>query len=475
MGSVWLAEHIELGTRVAVKLMDPGLAANPEGIGRFKREAQAAANLDSPNIVRVFDYGIDSGNPYIAMELLKGESLAERLARLGRIDAASMANIYMQVGKAITKAHEAGIVHRDLKPDNIFLVADDDGDLAKVIDFGIAKRTSLVPGPLSAVQTQTGAMLGTPYYMSPEQASGSKNIDYRTDIWSLGIIAFECITGQRPYESDSLGALVLAICTGEPRVPSRYAPVPAGFDGWFARCAARDPTDRFQSTREAAAALWSVCTSAGDLSAFDRVSAAPAMSRGTSAVEAATSPRSDLATPNQRAALTQAGAVALTISGLKKPPNKSRFVMLIGLTGLVLVGAVTALGAWLRLDAPSKHDAGQPTALAGSTAAMSEPTITAMVVPAPLAVNPKVDASAAAPPAIVAPITERASAPAVKTSPVAQPNTPTSPKVAPPKTPTVNAPTPVAAAPVAVVPAEKPAPAAVTAPPKPANPFATRQ
>lgn len=210
MGSVWLAEHLELGTCVAVKLMDPELAATNVGLGRFKREAQAAASLDSPNIVRVFDFGIEGDTPYIVMELLKGESLGQRLQRVGSLELRSLISIYGQLGKAITKAHELGIVHRDLKPDNIFLVPDDDSDIAKVIDFGIAKRTLLAPGQITGVETRTGAMLGSPVYMSPEQASGSKDVDFRTDIWSLGIIAFECITGKRPYVSDSLGGLANA-------------------------------------------------------------------------------------------------------------------------------------------------------------------------------------------------------------------------------------------------------------------------
>jgi len=260
MGSVWRADDLTLDSQVAVKLIDPNIASSTEALGRFKREAQAAAALRSVHVVQILDHGFDSENglPFIAMELLEGESLAARLTRLRRLPAMDTADILSQVARALTRAHEKGIVHRDLKPDNIFLVREGENEIAKVLDFGIAKRTGAL-GDTGGVKTNTGAMLGTPYYMSPEQALGQSSIDYRTDIWSLGIIAYECLTGVRPFDKETLGALLMAICNDALPVPSSVAPVPAGFDAWFAKVAARKPEERFGSAAEATSELRLIC------------------------------------------------------------------------------------------------------------------------------------------------------------------------------------------------------------------------
>jgi len=158
------------------------------------------------------------------------------------------------IGRAVARAHEAGIVHRDLKPENVFLIRNEDEEIAKVLDFGVAKVSVSELGQ-EGTRTRTGSILGTPYYMSPEQAQGNKAVDTRSDLWSLGVIAFECLTGKRPFYSDGLGDLVLQICIREIPVPSEYGSVPLGFDAWFARACARDPDARFQSARELTDAL----------------------------------------------------------------------------------------------------------------------------------------------------------------------------------------------------------------------------
>ncbi|MGC4067982.1 MAG: serine/threonine-protein kinase [Polyangiaceae bacterium] len=258
MGSVWRAEHIDLATQAAVKLIDESFAESPEALTRFRREAQAAASLRSVHVVQILDYGIDGGMPYIAMELLDGQSLAERLASLGRLTPGDCASILLQVSKALSRAHELGIVHRDLKPDNIFLVRDGDDEVTKVLDFGIAKRTNGFQTSLD-MATRTGSLMGTPYYMSPEQASGRREVDHRTDIWAFAIIAFECILGQRPYDDNNLGGLLLSICTESAKIPSKVGPVPPGFDEWFQRATAKEPEGRFQSIRDAALELCRIC------------------------------------------------------------------------------------------------------------------------------------------------------------------------------------------------------------------------
>ncbi|MCU0692186.1 MAG: serine/threonine protein kinase, partial [Polyangiaceae bacterium] len=177
MGSVWEGVHVTLGSRVAVKFIEHELAFNDEARRRFDNEARAAARLQSRYVVSVHDHGVmPDGRPFIVMEFLRGRSLEERLLAEGSIGLREGAIIVAQVCRALGKAHEQGIIHRDLKPENIFLARspDDDEEVAKVVDFGIAKFTAAAPGLSSS--TQTGTLLGTPFYMSPEQARGLKHI-----------------------------------------------------------------------------------------------------------------------------------------------------------------------------------------------------------------------------------------------------------------------------------------------------------
>lgn len=255
MGSVWFAEHLSLHSPVAVKLIGKEVADTQEGLQRFLREARMAASLRSPHVVQILDYGVDLDTPYIVMELLDGESLAERLRRVGRLSSRETELVIRHVTRAVARAHDAGIVHRDLKPANIFIIENEDEEIVKLLDFGIAKASSDALSSSIASSTRTGAFLGTPFYVSPEQAEGVKGLDYRTDIWSMGVIAFECLLGRPPFTGDTFGSLVLSICTRPMPVPSELGPVLPGFDGWFARACAREPERRFQSAREAAAEL----------------------------------------------------------------------------------------------------------------------------------------------------------------------------------------------------------------------------
>jgi len=255
MGSVWRAEHLTLRSQVALKRIDTEFAKSPDAVERFEREAQAAASLRSTHVVQILDHGVDGGVPYIAMELLEGESLAQRLERVRRLPPNRTLSIITQVGRAMTRAHDAGIVHRDLKPDNIFIVPEGDDEVVKVLDFGIAKRTVSEADSGSASNTRTGALLGTPFYMSPEQARGNKRIDHRSDLWSMGVIVFECLTGFRPFDSEGLGDLLLKICSDPAPVPSTFSSLPKSFDDWCTRALARDPARRFQSARELVDAL----------------------------------------------------------------------------------------------------------------------------------------------------------------------------------------------------------------------------
>ncbi len=254
MGSVWQAMHLGLDTPCAVKFIEGELANVAEAHARFAREAKAAAQLRSPNVVQIFDHGVWEGHPYIAMELLEGEDLGKRLIHSGgRLPAADVNFVVEQVCRALSRAHQAGVVHRDLKPDNIFVVKDDDRDIVKILDFGVAKSALQ---SIDGSNTKTGAMLGTPYYMSPEQAQGIKSVDARSDLWSLAVIVFQCLTGRLPFESEALGDLLVKIIVAPIPTPSQYNPgVPPGVDAWWSRAADRNPDNRYQTAKEFAEKL----------------------------------------------------------------------------------------------------------------------------------------------------------------------------------------------------------------------------
>jgi serine/threonine protein kinase len=253
MGSVWRAHHLRLDIPCAIKFIHGDESSMPELRARFEREARAAAKLRSPNVVQMLDHGEWEGTPYLVMELLEGEDLAHRLERLGQLPPGQLVSVLRDVGRALDRAHALGIVHRDLKPDNIFLVRDGDREVAKVVDFGIAKVDGL---SLGDARTKTGSLLGTPYYMSPEQAEGTRPIDARSDLWALGVIAFECVTGRVPFDGESLGDLLMKIMVRPIPVPSQIASgVPQGFDAFWERASKRDPAERFQSASELVSAL----------------------------------------------------------------------------------------------------------------------------------------------------------------------------------------------------------------------------
>ncbi|MGD0674741.1 MAG: serine/threonine-protein kinase [Polyangiaceae bacterium] len=258
MGSVWEGRHVTLGTRVAIKFVDPEHAGSAEARTRFDTEARAAATIQSKHAIQIFDHGVTDGRPYIVMELLLGESLDRRLDRLGRLPLVETARLIGQVCRALARAHDAGVIHRDLKPENVFVVRspDEDEEIAKVLDFGIAKFKGPLGGSGLTSSTKTGAVLGTPYYMSPEQARGLRDIDQRTDLWSLGVIAYKCVTGFLPFDGESVGDLLVKICTAPLPIPSLNLPgLAPPFDAWFARALERDPQRRFATAAELAEAL----------------------------------------------------------------------------------------------------------------------------------------------------------------------------------------------------------------------------
>jgi serine/threonine protein kinase len=264
--AVWLAEHLTLAAPVVVKLIGSEVATTDEGQQRFQREARAASALRSPHVVELLDYGIDDGVPYIVMEFLDGESLADRLVRLTRLRPAEAISVIRHVSRAIARAHDIGIVHRDLKPTKIFITRNEDEEIAKVLDFGISvgRGATDAAGATIAKTTRTGTFLGTSSYVAPEQLQESTRGDFRVDIWAIGVVAFECLLGRAPFLGEGIGGLVLAICFDPLPIPSQVGEVPDGFDAWFARACARNPDERFASAREAAHELRCVLEPAYD-------------------------------------------------------------------------------------------------------------------------------------------------------------------------------------------------------------------
>jgi serine/threonine-protein kinase len=256
MGSVWSTMHLGLGQRVAVKLIAKRYASSREARQRFDLEAKAAAQLRSRYVVQVFDNGeTEDGTPYIVMELLEGESLDHRIERRGPVPLDQAVRIIGQVGRALIRAHGLGIVHRDLKPENIFLTRsdeDDAGEIAKVLDFGIAK----IKSDTGNSATRTGTVLGTPLFMSPEQARGLKSVDHRTDLYSLGMVAFTMLTGRNAFAGESFGDILVAICTQPlPSLRTYAAFLPPSLDAWMQRVCAKEPGDRFASVEPMLEAL----------------------------------------------------------------------------------------------------------------------------------------------------------------------------------------------------------------------------
>src|SRR6187551_425167 len=251
MGTVWAAIHLTLDQRVAIKVISSEIANSAEAIQRFHTEAKAAAKLRSRYVVQVYDDGeTPEGLPYIVMEYLEGESLEDRIVRDGDIPLAEAVRITTHVGRALSRAHSRGIVHRDLKPANIFITKSEDDEMgwvAKVLDFGIAK----LDDNRDKSTTKTGTVLGTPLFMSAEQVRGASNVDARADLYSLGMVFYNMLTGKYAFEGSSFGDLLVSICTDPLPKLGQYAPwASQALEVWFQKASAREASARFQSADE---------------------------------------------------------------------------------------------------------------------------------------------------------------------------------------------------------------------------------
>jgi serine/threonine-protein kinase len=262
MGAVYRARHELIDRGVAVKVLRPELSEDPELVTRFVNEAKAASAIDHPSIIDVLDFGYtDDGQAYLVMELLDGESLAQRLARRGRLPAGEAVAIVRSIAGALSAAHAKGIIHRDLKPDNVFLIADPDlGERAKVLDFGVAK---LLDAANQAQHTQTGALMGTPLYMAPEQARAAGAIDARADLYSLGCILYELLVGEAPFRGEGAGEIITMQMFEAPVPPStRVEGISPALEQAVLCLLEKEPADRYATAAEASAALAAITGSA---------------------------------------------------------------------------------------------------------------------------------------------------------------------------------------------------------------------
>jgi serine/threonine-protein kinase len=372
MGSVWLARHLALEAPVAVKFMrddDESRLART----RFENEAKAAAQLRSPHIVQILDYGIDEDVPYLVMEHLEGEDLESRLLREERLPLTAVARIVGEVAKGLKLAHDAQIVHRDLKPSNVFLARAGEEETAKLLDFGVAKVARL---PTDTLSTEQGKLLGSPQYMSPEQASGEA-VDWRSDLWSLALIAYVALTGHRPFAGSHVGATLVKICTAEIPPPTRFVPeLPPGIDAFFAKALCRSPDGRFPSARVLADEL------AG-------IAGAP-VPRAEPSLPKPVAPIAPRGEATGTATFTEAG---LSLSDVVGPSGANRAWPVWRVAATIATGFLGAIAAWALWPAHAPREAPQASAnasVASSAASSStaEPPPTAPSAPASAVPSP---------------------------------------------------------------------------------------
>jgi len=299
MGEVWSARHVELESLLAVKLQLNSTRCDRASERRFRREARAAAELRSPHVLHIYDYGVDNELPYIAMEYLEGENLRERLLRCGRLSLSEGSSLLTQAARGLEVAHQRGIVHRDIKPSNLFLATCGGEEVLKIVDFGIAKA-----GGDLAETTSTGTVMGSPAYLSPEQALGH-SVDHRSDVWSLAVVLFRMLTGEEAFGAPSVPETMSRICSGRMATPSSIAiGLSRDVDRFFERALNRDLVRRFQSAHALAEGFARIAQGYPDCVVLGR-DAGPGIatneageasrSMSTKSLEPATAPKHELA------------------------------------------------------------------------------------------------------------------------------------------------------------------------------------
>jgi serine/threonine-protein kinase len=327
MGVLWLARHVTLGSRVVVKFLADELREDPHAADRLAREAGALASVQSPHVVHVLDHGVSpAGAPFVVMEFLEGCDLATWLREHRRMGVATVVSLVRQLALALERTHAAGFIHRDVKPSNIFLCEVGRGEpFVKLLDFGIAKAVSG-----DGLATRSGTVVGTPAYMSPEQLVGG-TVDSRADVWALGVVTFECLTGRRPFDGETVGALAVTIHSStRPSLRGHNPSFPLAIDAWFATACTVERERRFGSAIRAADAL--------------------AAALGVSSAEmasASSSPAPAFAAEATHTSTERLGEAAGILASLPHPRSARALAMALALATAMLLASV-ALFRWLK-------------------------------------------------------------------------------------------------------------------------------
>ncbi len=380
MGVVVAATHVHLNTQVALKFLLPETLSDSKIVERFVREARAAVQIQSEHVARVSDVGtLPGGAPYMVMEYLEGQDLADTLTKNGAIPVVQAVSYILQACEAVAEAHSLGIVHRDLKPANLFLVRRQRREpIVKVLDFGISKTND----PASLNLTKTASLMGSPYYMSPEQMKSARDVDARSDIWALGVILFELVTGVPPFQGETITELVVSVTQGHvPAIHDLRPEVPAGVVALISRCLQREPKNRYADVGELAKALVPFGPPRSDVS----------LERILRILGATTMSGRPMAFDTEGESAPTAGKTALdaTAGAWSNSKNSSRSPRTVPiLIGVAVIAVVATAGIIWRVTAGSSHTSATSAPAVSAPALPPAATMVEPISSAPLALKP---------------------------------------------------------------------------------------